>query len=129
MYRLIYLTSLFLYSYVSVGFASSVYDEMYSECLNEFGTINNGIVLECAGRVIDKADKDLSEKIETLRQTRLSEDFDRFLLSQKNWEQYMEVQCDLQGIYVGSPMFAYCPMQMLINRHGDIDLLLESLDY
>jgi uncharacterized protein YecT (DUF1311 family) len=102
MYRLIYLTSLFLYGYVSFALASSVYDEMYAECLNEFGTINNGIVFECAGRVIDQADKDLSEKIETLRQTRLSEDFDRFLLSQRNWEQYMEIQCDMQGIYVGS---------------------------
>mgnify|MGYP000223229124 FL=1 len=129
MYRLIYLTSLFLYGYVSFALASSVYDEMYAECLNEFGTINNGIVFECAGRVIDKADKDLSEKIETLRQTRLSEDFDRFLLSQRNWEHYMEIQCDMQGIYVGSPMFAYCPMEMLIKRHGDIDILLEVLDY
>jgi hypothetical protein len=129
MYRLIYLTSLFLYGYVSFALASSVYDEMYAECLNEFGTINNGIVFECAGRVIDQADKDLSEKIETLRQTRLLEDFDRFLLSQRNWEQYMEIQCDMQGIYVGSPMFAYCPMEMLIKRHGDIDILLEVLDY
>ena len=129
MYRLIYLTSLFLYGYVPFALASSVYDEMYAECLNEFGTINNGIVFECAGRVIDQADKDLSEKIETLRQTRLSEDFDRFLLSQRNWEQYMEIQCDMQGIYVGSPMFAYCPMEMLIERHGDIDILLEVLDY
>ena len=129
MYRLIYLTSLFLYGYVSFALASSIYDEMYAECLNEFGTINNGIVFECAGRVIDKADEDLSEKIETLRQTRLLEDFDRFLLSQRNWEQYMEIQCDMQGIYVGSPMFAYCPMEMLIKRHGDIDILLEVLDY
>jgi hypothetical protein len=102
---------------------------MYSKCLNEFGTINNGIVFECAGRVVDKADKDLIEKIETLRQTRLSEDFDRFLLGQRSWEQYMNVQCNMQGIYVGSPMFAYCPMEMLINRHNDLDLLLDSLNY
>ena len=127
--RLINLTAIFLISFISIASASSIYDEMYSKCLNEFGTINNSIVFECAGRVVDKADKDLIEKIETLRQTRLSEDFDRFLLGQRSWEQYMNVQCNMQGIYVGSPMFAYCPMEMLFNRHNDLDLLLDSLNY
>jgi len=39
----------------------------------------------------------------------------------------MEIQYDMQGIYVVPPMFVYCLMRMLINRHDDIDLLLDSL--
>ncbi len=129
MYRLIFTTTLFLFGFMSFASESGTYDKMYSDCLNEFGTINNHIVFECAGRVIEQANIDLDKKIETLRQTRLSEDFDKFLVGQRNWQQYMNIQCHIQGIYVGSPMFVYCPMQMLIKRHQEIDLLLESLNY
>lgn len=112
----------------SLCLADTDYDQIYSDCLSDFGTINNGIVLECSSQVIQIAENDLQNKINRLQNTKLSIDFERFIEGQDHWQKYKNIQCGIQAIYVGSPMYGYCPMMMLIERNSELDLLLDSLE-
>ena len=114
-------------SFTAPVFAENVYEKLYSNCLDTFGTINNSIVTQCSDQVIQVANSDIASKLEALRRTRLSESFDRFMQGHRHWKTYMEIQCEIQTRYIGSPMYKYCPMKMTINRVKEIDLLVDSL--
>ena len=118
---------LLLMAHFSNSLAASLYETVYSDCVQSFGTINNSIVFQCSEKAIEMAEEDMQVKIQRLRDTRLAKDFGAFLEAQRNWRIYASIQCDLQTEYIGSPMFKYCPMMMLIDRHKELDILLESL--
>lgn len=85
------------------------------------------MVYLCADKVIEIARRDVEEKISTLRRTNLKADIEVLIESQKLWVAYIQMQCELQAKYVGSPMISYCPMLKWIERNKELDLLLGSL--
>ena len=52
-------------------------------------------------------------------------DLETLSQGQQAWEIYVKHQCNLQGRYVGSPMYAYCPMTKAIDRVNELKLLME----
>ena len=103
------------------------YMGQYISCVDANGPLNNSVVYLCADKVIEIAQRDLEEKISTLRLTNLKEDIEDLLEAQKLWAAYIQMQCELQAKYVGSPMISYCPMLKWIERNKELDLLLDSL--
>jgi uncharacterized protein YecT (DUF1311 family) len=103
------------------------YIVQYSSCVDANGPLNNSVVYLCADKVIEIARRDVEEKISTLRRTNLKADIEVLIESQKLWVAYIQMQCELQAKYVGSPMISYCPMLKWIERNKELDLLLGSL--
>ena len=50
------------------------------------------------------------------KQDRKPERYQAILKSQRLWKAYVEQECDNAGQYVGSPMYAFCPMQQCAER-------------
>ncbi|NBT43173.1 MAG: DUF1311 domain-containing protein, partial [Alphaproteobacteria bacterium] len=100
------------------------YMGQYISCVDANGPLNNSVVYLCADKVIEIAQRDVEEKISTLRRTNLKEDIEDLLEAQKLWAAYIQMQCELQAKYVGSPMISYCPMLKWIERNKELDLLL-----
>lgn len=44
------------------------------------------------------------------------ERYQAILKSQRLWKAYVEQECENAGQYVGSPMYAFCPMQQYAER-------------
>ncbi|EKE68097.1 lysozyme inhibitor LprI family protein [Gallaecimonas xiamenensis] len=98
----------------TAGFAQD-FQAQYDQCVKDNGPINNGVVDYCAGTVADSADKAIKAKVKAIAKTiaadnseEAAEDFTRF---EDNWRQYRDQLCNYKGYYVGSPMYAYCPME------------------
>jgi uncharacterized protein YecT (DUF1311 family) len=93
----------------------SEYDAMYSACIQKAGPINNGVVESCSGQVSEKAQAEIARHYESIyARIKAAEPADatKFATSQKMWVGYRDLQCDLAGTYIGSPMFGYCPMKL-----------------
>ena len=95
--------------------SNNKYDTAYKICVKEAGTINNGVVDACSRFVSNKAKKDMN-KLYNIIYNNISkqsiDDAKKFEKSQKNWLKYREAHCELMGLYVGSPSYSYCPMEL-----------------
>jgi uncharacterized protein YecT (DUF1311 family) len=99
--------------------APTDYRAMYSKCLSQAGGTNNGSVAQCARQTSESLDPEmrrLYNKIYSQIAARQPKDAQQFELAQKAWLSYRDTHCKLAGAYVGSPMYAYCPMQLSITR-------------
>ena len=95
--------------------SNNKYDTAYKNCVKEAGPINNGVVDACSRFVSKKAKKDMN-KLYNIIYNNISkqsiDDAKKFEKSQKNWLKYREAHCELMGLYVGSPSYSYCPMEL-----------------
>ena len=41
---------------------ASEYDDLYSACLDQAGSINNGVVMECSGEVAEQAEIEMTQR-------------------------------------------------------------------
>lgn len=105
----------------SVGIASahagetSKYDSLYDDCVKEAGTMNNTVVMGCSETVSEAVKRDMNRLYDVIYARiaeQSKEDAQKFEFSQKSWLKYRNNHCELMGSYVGSPMYAYCPMQL-----------------
>jgi uncharacterized protein YecT (DUF1311 family) len=110
---LLSLTVLFLPALTVKAQTLYEYDDLYSQCLDRAGRINNGIVHECSSEVSEKAEIEITSRYESIYARLLSQNPDdakKFEASQIAWLQYRNNHCDLATSYIGSPMYSYCPM-------------------
>jgi uncharacterized protein YecT (DUF1311 family) len=95
------------------------YDLMYSTCLRDAGGARNATVAACAERVLGEAEAEITSQYQTLHRGLLktsTSDAKELEQAQRSWLSYRNSHCKLAGKYVGSPMYAYCPMQLTIQR-------------
>lgn len=107
---------IFLISSNAIAETENKYDEIYSKCVEEHGgSINNSIVHVCSETTTSAIKKDMNRLYDIAYKKLLerSEDDAKSLeISQKSWLKYRNSHCELMGVYVGSPMYSYCPMQL-----------------
>jgi len=125
--RIAVLAGSLLLSSASSSFAAAQdYDAIYSKCLKDAGGANNSSVFSCAEDttvVIKKEMNRLYDQIHKTISEASKEDAQKFETSQKAWLSYRNTQCELATTYVGSPMEAYCPMQLNIARVKELRVL------
>lgn len=99
------------------------YSQMYDLCLRRGGSANCGAVSACAEAVSEQAKAEMNILYKKIYE-RLAVDApgDEFKLekSQKSWLVYRSIHCDLAGSHIGSPMYAYCPMRLNIERVDEL---------
>lgn len=99
------------------------YERMYNDCLDRTGPINNGVVDACSSGTSQRVKLEMN-MLYTRIHDRLSNeapaDAERLEQAQKSWLVYRNTHCDLAGAYVGSPMYAFCPMQLNIARVAEL---------
>ncbi len=99
------------------------YDHMYSDCVDRAGTLNNGVVDACSSTTSEHVKAEMNalyKRIHDRLSTQSPQDADRLEQAQKSWLVYRNTHCDLAGAYVGSPMYAFCPMQLNIARLAEL---------
>lgn len=106
----------------------------YSECIKDFGAMNNAAVHKCASEVseflkveIDNKLKQIMKKISEKGSSEMKNDLNDFLQSDYHWKTHMTLQCELQTKYIGTPMLHYCPMTKLEKRLAELEMILEGV--
>jgi uncharacterized protein YecT (DUF1311 family) len=104
------------------------YDELYDNCLTKEGGLNNASVEVCSNRTSKAAKSEINflyskvyEKLSSIS----TADAAKFEQSQKSWIVYRNNHCELAGNYVGSPMYAFCPMEMNVLRISELQKFLD----
>lgn len=92
------------------------YWDLYNKCMDNLGAPNNGNVGYCTSIINEMTAKRIDFLIAELKPTLDEIHLNKLSSSQEAWQIYKDNQCDLQGIYIGSPMFSYCRMTMSIER-------------
>jgi uncharacterized protein YecT (DUF1311 family) len=93
------------------------YDKIYSDCVAEAGGANNGTVGACAEGVADQTKPEMNRLYQAiLGKMNSPADAAKLEKAQKAWIVYRDNHCELAGSYVGSPMYAFCPMTLNIER-------------
>ena len=117
----------------SMGFAKDK-SSKYSECIEDFGTMNNAAVHKCASEAseflkveIEKKLKQIMKKISEKGNFEKKDDLNKFLQSDYHWKSHMELQCELQTEYIGTPMLHYCPMTKLEKRLEELEVILDGV--
>lgn len=97
----------------------SKYNALYADCLNEYETINNTVVIVCSETVSEQAKTDITRHYRSIY-ARLKaanpEDAAQFEASQQAWLRYRNAHCALTVTYIGTPMMGYCPMELNSRR-------------
>jgi len=96
----------------------------YSKCIKDFGTLNTAAVHKCSYEVSEYLKLKIEIKIREIEKSDINNDVDKFLRSHDHWLKYMELQCEIQTKYIGSPMLHYCPMTKLEKRLKELEMLL-----
>ncbi|CAM3853773.1 hypothetical protein VA7868_00946 [Vibrio aerogenes CECT 7868] len=110
--------------------AKSEFDVMYDACINESGPINNSVVYMCSERASQQAKDEINRRYVSVYaklKKQGKEEADKLENAQKGWLKYRNNYCELKGLYVGSPMYAYCPMRMNISRALELRTLDENI--
>ena len=100
--------------------------DIYNQCVEQtiqalqLVSINNGVVEICSERAKHLDEKKIVSLLDQIRvqsqQDSQPERYQAILKSQRLWKAYVEQECDNAGQYVGSPMYAFCPMQQCAER-------------
>jgi uncharacterized protein YecT (DUF1311 family) len=99
------------------------YQALYDKCVTDNGPINNGVVDMCSNKTSDAAKKEINQLYQRLYKSFFeSSPGDELKLeqAQKAWLSYRNTHCALAANHVGSPMYAFCPMQMNIQRVNEL---------
>lgn len=123
----------FLTLLISLGFVGlaqaqqqEVEPDIYNQCVEQtvqalqLASINNSVVEICSERAKHLDEKKIVSLLDQIRvqsqQDSQPERYQAILKSQRLWKAYVEQECDNAGQYVGSPMYAFCPMQQYAER-------------
>ncbi len=108
--------------------AEDQYMDLYSDCLDKSGPTNNSGVFGCARETEENALEQIDLLLLDLKEA-LYDDYERNILmqGQQAWENYIQIQCKLEGTAIGSPMYAYCPMEKAIDRVKQLQRLLGEI--
>ena len=100
--------------------------DIYNQCVEQtiqallLASINNSVVEICSERAKYLDEKKIVSLLDQIRvqsqQDSQPERYQAILKSQRLWKAYVEQECDNAGQYVGSPMYAFCPMQQCAER-------------
>ena len=100
--------------------------DIYNQCVEQtiqalqLVSINNSVVEICSERAKHLDEKKIVSLLDQIRvqsqQDSQPERYQAILKSQRLWKAYVEQECDNAGQYVGSPMYAFCPMQQCAER-------------
>lgn len=100
--------------------------DIYNQCVEQtiqeqqLIGINNSVVQICADQAKQGYEKQIVALLDQIRvqsqQDSQPERYQAILKSQRLWKAYVEQECDNAGQYVGSPMYAFCPMQQYAER-------------
>lgn len=99
------------------------YEQAYSDCLAQSGGASNATVGLCAEGVAAEAEAEIKQLLQTAREMideRSPEDVPKLDSAQASWLAYRNAQCELAGLYVGSPMYYVCPMKLNIARATEL---------
>ncbi|USE82924.1 lysozyme inhibitor LprI family protein [Acinetobacter tibetensis] len=98
----------------------------YSECAEQtiqeqqLAGINNSVVQICADQAKQGYEKQIVALLDQIRVQSAEwyqpERYQAILKSQRLWKAYVDQECENAGQYIGSPMYAYCPMQQYAER-------------
>ncbi|MDR1850108.1 MAG: DUF1311 domain-containing protein [Zoogloeaceae bacterium] len=121
-------TSLLCFAFLSAHAQTpSEPDSTYEKCLGEHGTVNNAVVEGCSNMASDESKRDITKHYQSIYKRLLAsevpESAKEFEASQKAWLQYRNLHCNLAGRYIGSPMYAYCPMIKNLERAQELRTL------
>ncbi|MFP8815704.1 lysozyme inhibitor LprI family protein [Acinetobacter johnsonii] len=100
--------------------------DIYNQCVEQtiqalqLVSINNSVVEICSERAKHLDEKKIVSLLDQIRvqsqQDSQPERYQAILKSQRLWKAYVEQECDNAGQYVGSPMYAFCPMLQYAER-------------
>ena len=106
----------------------------YSECIKDFGTMNNAAVHKCASEVSEFLKIEIEHKLRQIINKIIEKgnfekknDLNEFLQSDYHWKTHMELQCEFQTKYIGTPMLHYCPMTKLEKRLKELEIILDGV--
>ena len=104
------------------------YHEQYSACIDDIGYIDNDVVAQCAGTVTELAQRAAYDKIDAIISSidNLGASPEPLMHAQEAWEKYVSYECDFLSQHIGSPMAYYCPMAKWIERHKELDSILNK---
>lgn len=104
------------------------YDKQYQRCLNKEKYINNGLIYECTERVNEQVKKAINSTYQKLQKKFGDDSYskEKFDNAQKAWIAYRDAECEFAGHYIGSPMYAICPMEKNIDRLKEMQELLKN---
>ena len=101
---------------------SNIYNQCVEQTIQalQLASINNSVVEICSERAKHFDEKKIVSLLDQIRvqsqQDGQPERYQAILKSQRLWKAYVEPECDNAGQYVGSPMYAFCPMQQYAER-------------
>lgn len=108
---------------------AEVDNSIYDTCVQESGTINNGVVAACSNFASEAYKKNITTDYRiiyaALKKTN-PDDAKKLEDAQIAWIEYRDKHCELAGGYIGSPMYAYCPMQLNLDRALQLSQMSES---
>ena len=100
--------------------------DVYNQCVEQtiqeqqLAGINNSVVQICADQAKQGYEKQIVALLDQIRvqsaEWQQPERYQAILKSQRLWKAYVEQECDNAGQYIGSPMYAFCPMQQYAER-------------
>ena len=100
--------------------------DIYNQCVEQtiqalqLVSINNSVVEICSERAKQGYEKQIVALLDQIRvqsqQDSQPERYQAILKSQRLRKAYVEQECENAGQYVGSPMYAFCPMQQYAER-------------
>ena len=107
----------------------------YNECVEQtiqeqqLASINNSVVQICSDQAKHGYEKQIVALLDQIRvqsaDWRQPERYQAILKSQRLWKTYVDQECENAGQYIGSPMYAYCPMQHYAERVLQLQLYID----
>lgn len=95
--------------------------DAYSQCVDQtiqkldLGNINNAVVEFCSQKTKAMYEKQIVALLDQIKQQsdkyQQPERYKDIMKSQQLWKNYVDQECKNAGAYIGSPMYAFCPMQ------------------
>ncbi|WP_089605843.1 lysozyme inhibitor LprI family protein [Acinetobacter piscicola] len=95
--------------------------DAYSQCVDQtiqkldLGNINNAVVEFCSQKTKATYEKQIVALLDQIKQHsekyQQPERYKDIMKSQQLWKNYVDQECKNAGTYIGSPMYAFCPMK------------------
>jgi len=95
--------------------------DVYNQCVEQtieklaLGNINNAVVESCSNQSRAYYEKEIVKVLDQIKkQSQINHQPERYndiMKSQRLWKAYVDQECQNAGSYIGSPMYAFCPMQ------------------
>ncbi|MEG0489484.1 MAG: lysozyme inhibitor LprI family protein [Acinetobacter sp.] len=115
-----------IFSTVSYAEHQDSLTDVYSQCVDQtiqqlgLGNINNAVVESCSNQTKTMYEKQIVSLLDQIKQQsekyQQPERYKDIMKSQQLWKSYVDQECNNAGAYIGSPMYAFCPMKEYAER-------------